>query len=95
MTEQRGDKVRGLIFGLAAGDKNRGPFFMSLKLLQSLTEEGTYDSRSVLWHYLDWYSKRGTGWYDTGPTSARMFDLVKKNHPKWLEDAKNISKGRL
>lgn len=43
----REDRIRGLIFGLAAGDKNGGPFRMMVRLAESLIECGEYNDANV------------------------------------------------
>ena len=43
----REERIYGLLLGLAAGDKNGGPFRMAVRLAESLVECGAYDDESV------------------------------------------------
>ncbi len=80
-------KAAGLIIGLAAGDKNRGPFQMSHKLLESILDsEHSYKPTDVFRRYLLWYFNKETGWYDTGPTAAAVFKQFAKKYPDWRNE---------
>ena len=68
-----GDRVVGVLFGLAAGDFNGGPIRMALRLAESLSERGTFDADDVLARYLDWYQK---GAFDTGPVAEKVFARI-------------------
>lgn len=80
------ERINGLIIGVASGDKNKGPFQMSLRLLEALTKmNGQYSTGSVLMNYMGWYFNKGSGWDDTGPTAADVFKAVSKKVPTWNE----------
>jgi len=67
------DRAKGILLGLAAGDRNGGPIRMALRLAESLAAVGKFDPRDIEARYLDWWRK---GAFDTGPTAARVFTLV-------------------
>ncbi len=67
------DRVRGILVGLAAGDRNGGPIQMALRLAESLAEHRRFDLEDVAGRYIAWWKE---GAYDTGPISARVFSLV-------------------
>ena len=67
------DRVKGILIGLAAGDRNGGPIRMAVRLAESLAERGTFDVIDVGAKYVDWWHN---GAFDTGPTAARVFQLV-------------------
>ena len=67
------DRVAGVLIGLAAGDRNGGPIQMAVRLTESLIERGGFDRYDIGERYLSWWNE---GAIDTGPTSARGFDLV-------------------
>ena len=62
------DRCRGVVVGLAAGDRIGGPIRMALRLAESLVEKGRLDPADVLDRYLAWWRQ---GAFDTGPVSAR------------------------
>jgi ADP-ribosylglycohydrolase len=64
------DRVRGVLYGLAAGDRNGGPIAMALCLGESLVSSYGYDAEDVLQRYLSWWKTEG---YDTGPVTAYVF----------------------
>jgi ADP-ribosylglycohydrolase len=68
-----GDRVVGVLLGLAAGDLNGGPIRMAVRLAESLSERGTFDADDVLARYLDWYQK---GAFDTGPVAEKVFARI-------------------
>ena len=65
------DRVRGVVLGLAAGDRNGGPIRMALELSDSLIELQRYSGPDVFHRYLSWYQREG---FDTGPIAAQVFD---------------------
>ena len=68
------DRVLGLLLGLAAGDRNRGPTQMALALAESLVEENRYDPVRVFRRYLIWWNGgQGEDAWDTGPVAAECF----------------------
>jgi ADP-ribosylglycohydrolase len=67
------DRCRGVLLGLAAGDRNGGPIRMALRLAESLLACGGFDPRDVLSRYLAWWHEDGI---DTGPTTARVLGLI-------------------
>jgi ADP-ribosylglycohydrolase len=76
------DRCRGVLIGLAAGDRIGGPIRMALRLAESLVETGRFDADDMLGRYLIWWRH---GAFDTGPVSARAFALVDAGMP--VEDA--------
>ncbi len=76
------DRCRGVLVGLAAGDRIGGPVRMALRLAESLVETGRFDADDVLGRYLAWWQQ---GAFDTGPVSARALALVAAGLP--VEDA--------
>ena len=67
------DRAAGVLIGLAAGDRNGGPTQMALRLAASLQHQERFDLYDVGRRYLDWWKK---GAFDTGPTTARVLELV-------------------
>ncbi|MCI0461489.1 MAG: ADP-ribosylglycohydrolase family protein [Gemmataceae bacterium] len=67
------DRCRGVLLGLAAGDRNGGPIRMALRLAESLLACRAFDPRDVLSRYLAWWHEDGI---DTGPTTARVLGLI-------------------
>ncbi len=76
------DRCRGVLVGLAAGDRIGGPIRMALRLAESLVETGRLDAADVLGRYSAWWRE---GAFDTGPVSARALALVAAGMP--VEDA--------
>ncbi|HEU4328468.1 MAG TPA: ADP-ribosylglycohydrolase family protein [Roseiflexaceae bacterium] len=71
--EMQQDRARGVLVGLAAGDRNGGPVRMAACLAASLAALGRFDRADVLRRYLDWWRREG---FDTGPVAARVFTLI-------------------
>jgi hypothetical protein len=69
----RADRVRGVLLGLAAGDRNGGPIRMACELAASLEGLGRFDPEDIGARYLVWWRREG---FDTGPVAAGVFDLV-------------------
>jgi ADP-ribosylglycohydrolase len=67
------DKVRGVLLGLAAGDRNGGPIRMAVRLAESLVELRRFDPGDILDRYLAWWRE---GAFDTGPTTAHVLSLI-------------------
>ncbi|MBS0261182.1 MAG: ADP-ribosylglycohydrolase family protein [Planctomycetes bacterium] len=67
------DRCRGVLLGLAAGDRNGGPLCMAVRLAESLHACGRFDSADVLSRYLAWWYE---GAFDTGPVSGRVLELL-------------------
>jgi len=65
------DRVRGILIGLAAGDRIGGPVRMALRVAESLAEKQAFDANDILSRYLAWYRE---GAFDTG----RVAELVLK-----------------
>jgi ADP-ribosylglycohydrolase len=72
------DRVRGVLVGLAAGDRNGGPVRMALRLAQSLAMLGRFDRDDILKRYLIWWQQEG---FDTGPIAADVFDRILAGTP--------------
>ncbi len=67
------DRIRGVLLGLAAGDRNGGPIRMAVHLAESLADRRRFDPEDVRARYLEWWRD---GAFDTGPTSATVFRLI-------------------
>jgi ADP-ribosyl-[dinitrogen reductase] hydrolase len=67
------DRCRGVLVGLAAGDKNGGPIRMAMRLAESLVACGGFNASDILERYLAWWRE---GAFDTGPVSHRAFALL-------------------
>ena len=67
------DRVRGVLVGLAAGDRIGGPLSMALCLAESLVEGRKFIREDILNRYLVWWREGG---FDTGFVSGRVFNLI-------------------
>src|SRR3954470_6532651 len=67
------DRCRGVLVGLAAGDRIGGPIRMAVRLAESLLDCGGFNSADILNRYLAW---RREGAFDTGPVSDRTLALI-------------------
>jgi ADP-ribosylglycohydrolase len=67
------DRIRGALFGLAAGDRIGGPTAMALRLLEGVVARGGFDVAETRGRYLGWHRAKG---FDQGPTAARVLDLL-------------------
>ena len=67
------DRCRGVLVGLAAGDKIGGPIRMAVRLAESLVACGGFNPSDILNRYLAWWRE---GAFDTGPVSERTFALL-------------------
>lgn len=72
------DRCRGVLVGLAAGDRIGGPVRMAVRLAESLADRAGFDPADVLARYLDWWRAEG---FDTGPVAHRVFALVADGKP--------------
>jgi ADP-ribosylglycohydrolase len=72
------DRCRGVLVGLAAGDRNGGPIRMAVRLAESLLACGGFDLADILNRYLAWWRD---GAFDTGPVSGRVLELVAAGMP--------------
>ena len=72
------DRCRGVLVGLAVGDRIGGPIRMAVRLAESLLDCGGFHPADILKRYLAWYQE---GAFDTGPVSARAFALVAAGVP--------------
>ncbi len=75
---ERRDYIRGVLIGLAAGDRIGGPIRMALCLAESLIAQQRFDREDILRRYLSWWREEG---FDTGPVSARVFQLMAAGIP--------------
>ncbi|MCB9742610.1 MAG: ADP-ribosylglycohydrolase family protein [Alphaproteobacteria bacterium] len=73
------DRARGLLLGLAAGDRNGGPIRMALELAESLIEHRRYSGPDVFHRYLTWYQAEG---FDTGPIARQVFTEALRGVPQ-------------
>jgi ADP-ribosylglycohydrolase len=77
MTSAR-DRCAGVLWGLAAGDKNGGPIRMAVLLAESLVAQSGYDRDHVLSKYGAWYlGKDAEPCFDTGTTFWSVFKYMK------------------
>jgi ADP-ribosyl-[dinitrogen reductase] hydrolase len=67
------DRCRGVLPGLAAGDRNGGPTELAVRLAESLAERRAFDRDDVLARYLAWWRE---GAFDTGPVAALVLERV-------------------
>jgi ADP-ribosyl-[dinitrogen reductase] hydrolase len=67
------NRVKGILFGLAAGDKIGGPLRMALQTAESLVQCNGFDVDNVAGRYLAWWKQEG---FDTGPTADKVFQRV-------------------
>src|ERR1700722_4082776 len=72
------DRCRGVLVGLAAGDKIGGPIRMAVRLAESLVACGGFNPSDILERYLAWWRE---GAFDTGPVSDRAFTLLVAGMP--------------
>jgi len=68
-----GDRIRGALLGLAAGDRIGRPAAMALRLLEGVVACGRHDVAETRRRYLAWHRAEG---FDQGPTSARVLELL-------------------
>ena len=73
MTDAIQDRVRGLLHGLAAGDRIGGPLRMALHVSESLVALNRFAPDNVGLRYLAWWRE---GSFDTGPTVDAALRLV-------------------
>jgi len=67
------DRCRGVLLGLAAGDRIGGPIRMAVRLAESLLELGRFDPADAVARYLRWWRE---GAFDTGPVSGQALELM-------------------
>lgn len=73
------DRVRGILFGLCAGDQIGGPTRMALELAEYLLTCGrVFRREELLERYVSWFVREG---FDTGPVAERVFTLVARGIP--------------
>ena len=72
------DRCRGVLVGLAAGDRIGGPIRMAVRLAESLIDCDRFDPSDILNRYLSWWRE---GAFDTGPVSERVFTLLTAGMP--------------
>jgi len=73
MIDAAADRCRGVLVGLAAGDRIGGPIRLAVRLAESLLDCGGFDPADILNRYLAWWRD---GAFDTGPVSDRALELV-------------------
>ncbi|WP_299029763.1 ADP-ribosylglycohydrolase family protein [uncultured Thermanaerothrix sp.] len=69
------DRVKGVLLGLACGDKIGGPVRMAIRVAESLVACRAFDPADVLARYLVWWQRGG---FDTGPTAAGVFERLRQ-----------------
>ncbi len=67
------DRIRGVLIGLATGDRNGGPIRMAIRLAESLSDRRRYEPEDILARYRAWWRD---GAFDTGPTAATVLGLI-------------------
>lgn len=72
-TTTAADRCRGVLIGLAAGDRNGGPIRMAVRLAESLLDCDGFNPSDILERYLAWWRE---GAFDTGPVSDRALELL-------------------
>eukprot|EP00026_Physarum_polycephalum_P011648 Phypoly_transcript_11887.p1 GENE.Phypoly_transcript_11887~~Phypoly_transcript_11887.p1 ORF type:complete len:280 (+),score=35.67 Phypoly_transcript_11887:119-958(+) len=73
------DRCAGVLWGLAAGDKNGGPIRMAILLAESLVAQSGYDRDHVISKYNTWYLGKDTEpCFDTGNTFRSVFQYMRK-----------------
>lgn len=68
-----GERVAGVLLGLAAGDSIGGPAQMAVRLAESLSDNQYFNVDDIGSRYLAWWRE---GAFDTGPTTAAVLRLV-------------------
>src|SRR6516165_2494790 len=72
------NRCRGVLLGLAAGDRNGGPIRMAVRLAESMLELGRFDPADIVTRYLRWWREDA---FDTGPVSGRALELMASGMP--------------
>ncbi|KAH3763396.1 ADP-ribosylglycohydrolase family protein [Pelomyxa schiedti] len=70
------DRAKGVLLGLAAGDKNGGPVRMAVRVAESLAACGRFDRDDVVRRYHAWFKgppHDPEKCFDTGPTFSSVF----------------------
>jgi len=78
MTSVR-DRCAGVLWGLAAGDKNGGPIRMALLLAESIVANSGYNRDHVVSKYNAWFlGQDAERCFDTGTTFYSVFSKMRK-----------------
>jgi ADP-ribosyl-[dinitrogen reductase] hydrolase len=99
-----GDRVRGTLLGLVAGDKNGGPARMALRLAESLIVKNVYDRDDVIDRYLSWHKGPPLKLYiyiyiyfqfleksfDTGATFNSVFRAISTGKCQTVDEAAQL-----
>ncbi len=72
------DRCRGVLLGLAAGDRIGGPIRMAVRVAESLLSSECFDPADILARYLDWWRQ---GAFDTGPVADRALAFIATGMP--------------
>jgi len=72
------DRLKGVLLGMAAGERNGGPTCMALELADSLIELKRFDADDILHRYLNWWQLDG---FDAGTISSQVFSLMTADVP--------------
>jgi ADP-ribosylglycohydrolase len=67
------ERVKGVLWGLAYGDRIGGPVRMACIVAESLVACRAFDPADLLARYLAWWQREG---FDTGPTAAGVFSRL-------------------
>src|ERR1700722_10030353 len=72
------NRCRGVLIGLAAGDRIGGPIRMAVRLAERLLDCRGFNPADVLKRYLHWWRE---GAFDTGPVTERVLSLIAAGMP--------------
>jgi hypothetical protein len=61
--DEKTERCKGVLLGLASGDRNGGPIRMALRLAESLLENGSYNRKDVITRYHNWYKGKFRNWW--------------------------------
>ena len=76
--EEVQDRVRGVITGIAAGDRIGGPIRMAVRLAESLVIQNRFDINHIRDCYFKWWAQGG---FDTGLVTEKVFELAATGVP--------------
>ncbi len=75
ISENIKDRIKGVLMGIAAGDRIGGIINLSVRLSESLISCKKFDIDHIGKTYLDWYNN---GAFDTGQVATMVFSYVNK-----------------
>lgn len=74
----RGERARGVLLGLAVGDRIGGPTAQAVLLAESLAVHPRFSRRDAVERYLRWWGSEG---FDTGPVTEAVFGRIQQGQP--------------